>query len=133
MANKQTPIEAPSPFTGDRDLDLDVKEKVEHLDNVPQEEDHVALKSEFDNLTAWQALKTFKVVSLYCVAAAFSAATDGYQVRLALWRRVCCDLVEPQVLTALDPFRSISTGIFWPTRGSWTIWHDDGCNRRSDP
>jgi hypothetical protein len=75
MSNKVTLADPRPPFVGG---DVDIKEKVEHEENAYQEE-HVALKSQFDDLTAWQALKTFKVVSLYCCAAAFSAATDGYQ------------------------------------------------------
>lgn len=75
MSNKVTLTDPPPPFVGG---DIDIKEKVEHEENAYQEE-HIALKSQFDDLTAWQALKTFKVVSLYCCAAAFSAATDGYQ------------------------------------------------------
>jgi hypothetical protein len=34
----------------------------------------------YENLTLWQTVKTFKVASLVCFAAAFSAATDGYQI-----------------------------------------------------
>ena len=74
--NKMTVSDPPPPFP---EGDVDIKEKVEHEENAYQEE-RIALKSQFDDLTAWQALKTFKVVSLYCCAAAFSAATDGYQV-----------------------------------------------------
>ncbi|KAH8882381.1 general substrate transporter [Thozetella sp. PMI_491] len=34
----------------------------------------------YENLTLWQTVKMFKVASLICFAAAFSAATDGYQI-----------------------------------------------------
>ena len=34
----------------------------------------------YETLTAWQALKLFKLSSAVCFAAAFSAATDGCQI-----------------------------------------------------
>ncbi|KAM0545770.1 hypothetical protein ACHAPJ_011194 [Fusarium lateritium] len=36
--------------------------------------------SGYENLTLWQTVKLFKVATAYCFAAAFSAATDGYQI-----------------------------------------------------
>ncbi|KAL6712618.1 hypothetical protein ACN47E_000495 [Coniothyrium glycines] len=36
--------------------------------------------SGFETLTPWETIKTFKWASLACFAAAFSAATDGYQI-----------------------------------------------------
>lgn len=34
----------------------------------------------YETLTPWETVKAFKISSLACFAAAFSAATDGYQV-----------------------------------------------------
>ncbi|PNS18748.1 hypothetical protein CAC42_5287 [Sphaceloma murrayae] len=34
----------------------------------------------YETLTPWQTVKTFKTATLYCALAAFSAATDGYQI-----------------------------------------------------
>lgn len=63
---------------------------VEHDDQIeapvkPSEivEDAVAkgqVTSGYETLTNWQTVKKFKLVSLICFLAAFSAATDGYQV-----------------------------------------------------
>lgn len=36
--------------------------------------------SGYETLTLWETLKTFKVATLVCFMAAFSAATDGYQI-----------------------------------------------------
>ena len=36
--------------------------------------------SGYENLTLWQTVKLFKVATAYCFAAAFSAASDGYQI-----------------------------------------------------
>lgn len=91
MSNKVTLTDPPPPFVGG---DVDIKEVVEHEENAYQEE-HIALKSQFDDLTAWQALNTFKVVSLYCCAAAFSAATDGYQAS-----RPCLEFLASILSTA---------------------------------
>ena len=104
MPVKDTSADSPRPFVGD----LDNKDKVEHEENGFQEE-HVALKSEFDNSTAWQALKTFRVVSLYCVAAAFSAATDGYQGSRIL-------LNTAGIVAHPGGCRSTSTATFWPIK-----------------
>lgn len=38
------------------------------------------LSSGYESLSLWQTVKVFKVASAYCFAAAFSAATDGYQI-----------------------------------------------------
>lgn len=34
----------------------------------------------FETLTLWETVKTFRIATLVCFAAAFSAATDGYQI-----------------------------------------------------
>jgi hypothetical protein len=34
----------------------------------------------FEHLTPWQTVKQFKMATALCFAAAFSAATDGYQI-----------------------------------------------------
>lgn len=34
----------------------------------------------YEVLSVWDTIKTFKVCTLVCFAAAFSAATDGYQI-----------------------------------------------------
>jgi hypothetical protein len=34
----------------------------------------------YENLTPWQTVKHFKMATALCFAAAFSAATDGYQI-----------------------------------------------------
>lgn len=36
--------------------------------------------SGYETLTLWETVRTFKVCTAACFAAAFSAATDGYQV-----------------------------------------------------
>ncbi|KAF2008744.1 general substrate transporter [Aaosphaeria arxii CBS 175.79] len=36
--------------------------------------------SGYESLTRWETVKTFKIATLVCFAAAFSAATDGYQI-----------------------------------------------------
>lgn len=36
--------------------------------------------SGYELLTPWQTVKAFKLCTLICFAAAFSAATDGYQI-----------------------------------------------------
>ena len=36
--------------------------------------------SGYEGLTPWQTIMTFKVATLVCFMAAFSAATDGYQI-----------------------------------------------------
>ncbi|EEU37614.1 uncharacterized protein NECHADRAFT_53594 [Fusarium vanettenii 77-13-4] len=66
---------------------------VEHDDQIeapikPSEivEDAVAkgqVTSGYETLTNWQTVKKFKLVSLVCFLAAFSAATDGYQVAMS--------------------------------------------------
>lgn len=34
----------------------------------------------YEHLTIWETIKTFKMATLVCFLAAFSAATDGYQI-----------------------------------------------------
>jgi hypothetical protein len=34
----------------------------------------------YETLTLWETIKTFKVSTVVCFFAAFSAATDGYQI-----------------------------------------------------
>jgi hypothetical protein len=67
----------------------DMKPEISHVDNVYDENDpkdfdqtHEAppqLKSGLDDLTTWQAIKTYKRVTVICMLAAFSASLDGYQ------------------------------------------------------
>lgn len=38
------------------------------------------LSSGYESLSLWETVKLFKVATAYCFAAAFSAATDGYQI-----------------------------------------------------
>lgn len=70
----------------------------EHLDSPNTfDEDHVELTikpgntaadaaakgqaaSGHESLSLWQTVKLFKVATITCFAAAFSAATDGYQI-----------------------------------------------------
>jgi hypothetical protein len=64
---------------------LDEKESSQHLDagldaGKLEDEHEVVLKSDFDSLSYWNTIKAFKLVAFYCFIAAFSAATDGYQV-----------------------------------------------------
>lgn len=66
-----------------------MKPEISHVDNVYDDHDHDELKqtyeappqmkSSMDDLTTWQALKTYKRVSVICMLAAFSASLDGYQ------------------------------------------------------
>lgn len=68
-------------------------ERIEHTedatDAVTQEKDAVvnaATKGQattgYETLSLWQTAVTFKFSTLVCFAAAFSAATDGYQIGL---------------------------------------------------
>lgn len=34
----------------------------------------------YETLSLWETVKTFKLATAICVAASFSAATDGYQI-----------------------------------------------------
>ena len=34
----------------------------------------------YETLSLWETVMTFKVATAFCFAAAFSAATDGYQI-----------------------------------------------------
>jgi hypothetical protein len=36
--------------------------------------------SGYETLTLWETIKTFKIATAYCFAAAFSAGADGYQM-----------------------------------------------------
>lgn len=61
----------------------------EAVDNVIDEQlkaldagHNVQLKSEFDNLTMLQTIKTFKWSVLISAAAAFTAVLEGYQLQL---------------------------------------------------
>lgn len=58
--------------TVDRPIDS-VEKKLDAL----RHGESVQLKSEFDGLSRWQAIKTFKVAAFICAICAFSAATDG--------------------------------------------------------
>jgi hypothetical protein len=39
--------------------------------------------SGYEGLSLWETIKTFKIATMVCFAAAFSAATDGYQIGYA--------------------------------------------------
>jgi hypothetical protein len=36
--------------------------------------------SGYEGLSLWETIKTFKIATIVCFGAAFSAATDGYQI-----------------------------------------------------
>ncbi|KAI5197087.1 hypothetical protein AUEXF2481DRAFT_43028 [Aureobasidium subglaciale EXF-2481] len=55
----------------------------DHLEQVDEPIGAAALgqaASGYENLTLWQTVRVFKVATLVCFLAAFSAATDGYQI-----------------------------------------------------
>jgi hypothetical protein len=53
-----------------------------HLSHDHLEAKRAELWSEYQNLTVWQTMKTFKWAAVICLAVTFSAATDGYQVSI---------------------------------------------------
>lgn len=62
-------------------------EHVEATDDVPAKGDaavDAATRGQamtgYEHLSVMETIKTFKLASLVCVAMAFSAATDGYQI-----------------------------------------------------
>jgi hypothetical protein len=62
-------------------------EHIETSDGAPLKEDaavDAATRGQamtgYEHLSVMETIKTFKVASLICVAMAFSAATDGYQI-----------------------------------------------------
>lgn len=64
------------------------KDQVEHREHDDIKPTEVAIDAAvrgqattgYETLTFWQTLTTFKLSSAICFAAAFSAATDGYQI-----------------------------------------------------
>ncbi|KJR83634.1 Hexose transporter [Sporothrix schenckii 1099-18] len=65
----------------------DVAEAIERVPDGSTLKDAVmdaALKGQattgYETMTPWETIKTFKISTLACFAAAFSAATDGYQI-----------------------------------------------------
>lgn len=65
----------------------DPTEAIEHVPDSGNLKDAVLdaalmgqARTGYETLTPWETVKTFKISSLACFAAAFSAATDGYQV-----------------------------------------------------
>lgn len=63
--------------------DQDEKEKALHLEQGENDADNrIVTQSDFDTLSTWQAIKRFKLACFYCAVAAFSAATDGYQINI---------------------------------------------------
>ena len=52
---------------------------VEEIDRALEKGQPVLMKSVLDKVGVWQAVKTYKRVSLICMAAAFSASLDGYR------------------------------------------------------
>jgi hypothetical protein len=63
--------------------DADVVENVEYAEGKADIVD-AAVRGQattgYETLTIWETVKTFKVATFFCFAAAFSAATDGYQI-----------------------------------------------------
>lgn len=64
-----------------------VIDRVETHDDTPNPKDVVAdaaargqAASGYESLTPWETIKTFRWATVACFAAAFSAATDGYQI-----------------------------------------------------
>jgi hypothetical protein len=62
-------------------------ERVETRDDVNNPKDAVAAAAQrgqaatgYEELTPWETIKLFKKSTAVCFAAAFSAATDGYQI-----------------------------------------------------
>jgi hypothetical protein len=65
------------------DLSKGNSETIEHV-STQQEPDMASkerpvMRSKVDDMTVWQSVKQFKLVSLVAMAAAFSASLDGYR------------------------------------------------------
>lgn len=62
------------------------QEGVDELGNHPSKDLAVVAAAKgqtttgYESMTVWETIKTFKMSCLVCFAAAFSAATDGYQI-----------------------------------------------------
>lgn len=61
-------LEATPTMGGDHRMDPEVK---------PEPVLEVQLKSKFDDLTIWEAIKTFRKSALICLIAGIAASTDG--------------------------------------------------------
>lgn len=67
---------------------IDSAEHVDHADEMGLGPKDIAIDaaakgqatSGYENLTPWETVKKFKICTLVCFLAAFSAATDGYQI-----------------------------------------------------
>ncbi|KAL4746877.1 hypothetical protein BDW72DRAFT_206984 [Aspergillus terricola var. indicus] len=61
-------------------------EKVEETTTVEKDETtgkgQPLMRSELDNLSIWESLRRYKVVTMIAMVAAFSASLDGYQINL---------------------------------------------------
>ncbi|KIX08671.1 uncharacterized protein Z518_03328 [Rhinocladiella mackenziei CBS 650.93] len=55
---------------------------VEHYDTTESKSGPPQMRSKADDLTVWQSVKRYKLVSLVAMCAAFSASLDGYQITL---------------------------------------------------
>jgi len=65
-----------------KDIELKVAAS-DHLEKLDELDTAAAVgqaASGYEDLTPWQTVKLFKVATAVCFAAAFSAATDGYQI-----------------------------------------------------
>jgi hypothetical protein len=73
--NEKTGREMPQPAA----VDL-----VEDIDMSKDAAANAAIRGQattgYETLTLWETVKTFKVSTAACFLAAFSAATDGYQI-----------------------------------------------------
>jgi hypothetical protein len=82
-----------------------------------QDDKDAGMWSEWQNLGILETLKTFRFTCLLCMMAAFSAATDGYQVRVLLlvftyflsFRAVFWFVLTPGFMFPPFPFCSLST------------------------
>ncbi|RSH89198.1 hypothetical protein EHS25_002310 [Saitozyma podzolica] len=58
------------------------QDMVEEIDHALAKGQPVLMKSSLDRMTVWQAAAAYKKTTLLCMAAAFSASLDGYQINL---------------------------------------------------
>jgi len=68
----------------------------------------------YEELTPWETVKTFKVATAACFLAAFSAATDGYQIRWVFSQHPIFSIVltHPTIVASMpvsSPTRDSST------------------------
>lgn len=63
---------------------VDNAHMVGEIDRAFERGEPVQMKSTMDRISVWQAVKTYRRVSMICMAAAFSASVDGYREFLPL-------------------------------------------------